>query len=65
MGVRNLDIRTYAKQKRVQLWEIAAELGIADSTFSRKLRIELADGDKQRIMEIIDRLSGKEAKVHG
>lgn len=63
--MRNEDVRSYAKKKRVQLWEIAAELGIADSTFSRKLRIELADEDKRKIMGIIDRLSGMEVALHG
>lgn len=53
----NNDIRNNAKMNSVKLWQIAAELGITDSTFSRKLRKELPEEEKNRILSIIDKLS--------
>ena len=50
----NADIRKTAQESGVRLWEVAERLGIADSTFSRKLRHELPDAEKQRIFAIID-----------
>lgn len=42
--MKNLDIRAYAKQKRVNLWEISEYLGYAHETaFSRILRHELPE----------------------
>ena len=40
--MRNEEIRTYAKAKRVKLWQIAAELGLNDGNFSHKIRFELS-----------------------
>ena len=50
----NADIRKTAQESGVRLWEVAERLGIADSTFSRKLRRELPETEKQRIFAIID-----------
>lgn len=55
--MRNEEIRTYAKAKRVKLWQIAAELGLNDGNFSRKLRFELSAETKAQIFRIIDELS--------
>ena len=55
--MHNKDIRDYAARRRVRLWEIAMELGINDSSLSRKLRKELPKGEKEKIREIIDRLA--------
>lgn len=56
----NFDIRQAAKTEKVRLWQLAKELGISDSTLSRKLRIELPQNEKARIFEIIQKLSEKE-----
>ena len=53
----NQDIRTAAAGAGVKLWQIADELGLADCNFSRKLRYELPDEQKERIFEIIRRLA--------
>ena len=53
----NNEIRDYARIRDVRLWEIANALGIADATFSRKLRIELSEDKKQQIYKIIDELA--------
>ena len=54
--MKNLDIRLAATGAGVRLWQIAEALGITDSSFSRKLRKELSDTQKQEIFDIIDRL---------
>ncbi len=56
----NRDIRSAAGSRGVRLWQIAEALGIADCSFSRKLRKELSDDEKQRIFGIIEELA-KEA----
>lgn len=58
--MHNVELRIYAKKKRVQLWEVAQELGIADSSLSRKLRKELPDEEKTRIRQSIDSIASKE-----
>jgi len=53
----NIDIRNAASGAGVKLWQIADALGIADFNFSRKLRKELSQEEKERILSIIDQLS--------
>lgn len=57
----NAKIREAAARAGVRLWQIAARLNINDGNFSRKLRVELPDGEQKRILKIIDELS-EEAK---
>ena len=56
--MKNLDIRTEVKSAGLRLWQIADGLGIDDSRFSRKLRHELPEAEKQRIRNIIKDLKG-------
>lgn len=56
----NENIRQSAKSARVKLWQIAESIGMSDSSFSRLLRHELSAEEKQKIMEIIQKLQ-KEA----
>lgn len=61
----NNDIRQRAKEKGVRLWQIAKKLNINDGNFSRKLRKELPDTEKQRIFAIIDEIAAeKENAAH-
>lgn len=53
---KNKDIREYAKQCGVYLWEISDCLGISVETLNRRLRKELDDADKQKIIKIIDEI---------
>jgi len=62
--LKNTEIRMRAATNGVRLWQIADELGIADGNFSRKLRHELPDSKKAKILKIIDQLA-KEAKNDG
>lgn len=58
--MNNIEIRSSAKSKGVRMWQIAEALHIADSAFSRKLRHELPQEEKAKILAIIDDLA-KEA----
>ena len=53
----NQDIRRTAAGTGVKLWQIADALGITDSSFSRKLRKELPQEEKEKIFSIIQKLS--------
>lgn len=55
--MKNRRIREAAKTQGVMLWEIAERLGVTDSTFSRKLRRELPDGEQERLISIISDIS--------
>lgn len=51
-------IRETATRAGVKLYQIAHELGINDGNFSRKLRYELSEDEKRKILDIISRLGG-------
>jgi len=53
----NQDIKRTAAGAGVKLWQIAEALGIADCSLSRKLRKELPEQEKQKILSIIQELS--------
>lgn len=57
IDVCNVDIRNTAAGNGVRLWQIAEALGIADCSFSRKLRKELPAEEKRKIFGIIERLA--------
>lgn len=57
--MNNTEIRSAAKKAGVRLWEVAAAYGINDGNFSRKLRKELPQGEKEKIFVIIDQLAQK------
>lgn len=52
----NLEIRRTAAAAGVKLWQVADILGIADSSFSRKLRKELPAAEQEEILGIIKEL---------
>ena len=54
--VANADVKSTAVGSGVKLWEIAAEMGIPDSSLSRKLRHELVPDEKERIFFIIEQI---------
>ena len=43
----------FKKNPNIKKWKVAEMLGIADTTFSKKLRKELPESEKQKILEII------------
>ena len=54
----NQEIKTYAKEKGVKLWQVADELKITDGQLSRKLRYELPESEREQILSIIDLIAG-------
>lgn len=59
-AMTNIYIREMAKRANVKLWQIANELGLSDTTFSKKLRKELSDEEKRKIIFIIKKLDDTE-----
>ncbi len=59
--MKNEAIRTTAKEKSVRLWEIAEALNISEPTMTRKLRHELPEAEKTKILAIIDEIHNKRA----
>lgn len=57
MSEANQDIRAAAKAAGVHLWQIAYRWPLTDANFSRKLRTELNEADKQKALQIISELS--------
>lgn len=56
--MRNKDIRQAITSANVYYWQVADKLGIQDGTFSRKLRHELSEEEKQKIRQAIEELKG-------
>jgi len=55
--MKNLEIRKAMQENRLFSYEVAAALGIADSTMSRKMRYEMDEQEKQKILEVINNLA--------
>lgn len=49
-------LKTTAKESGVFLWEIAERLNISDSHFSRKLRRELSDPEREAVLAAIEQI---------
>lgn len=56
MNNPNADIRIWAFQNNVKMYQIADKLGIHYATLNGKLRKALSIEDKQKIFSIIDEL---------
>ena len=56
MVLANKDIRGKIEENNIRYWEVAAALGITDGNFSRKLRQELSDEEKENVFNAIDKL---------
>lgn len=54
MNFANIDVKKYIAEKGYTQKQIAKKLGITQEHFSRMLRNELADEEKQAIMMAID-----------
>lgn len=55
--MKNKEIRNAAGGHGLKLWQVAEAIGMNESAFSRKLRKELADDEKERILSAIDKLA--------
>lgn len=59
MKVANHELKVYAFEKGVKLWQVAEKFGIYDSNFSRKLRKELSEEDKKRFKQYVDEIANE------
>ena len=57
MKEANEDIRKLIFDSKIPMWKIANKYGCTDSTFSKKLRFELSQEEKEKIKEAIKKLS--------
>ena len=55
----NQDIRSYAKEKGIKLWQVAEVKGISEPTMTRLMRTEMSNETKADIIHIIDELADK------
>ena len=55
--MKNKKIREAAAAAGVRLWEIAECYGVNDGNFSRKLRRELPDDEREHVLSIIDEIA--------
>ena len=61
----NDDLRLYAKQHGVKLWQLAEALQMADTTLSRELRHQVPKERKEEMYEQIRKLSAQGEPEHG
>lgn len=62
-SAKNADVKAYAVQRNVKLWQIAHAFGYPDSSFSRLLYKELSDDKKDEIKNVVDRIADGEKNV--
>lgn len=55
--LNNQDIRNYAKQKGVRLYEMARFLNIGTATMTRRLYFELQNNEKEQLYACIDKVA--------
>ncbi len=61
--IANLEIRESAKRSGVKLWQVAEGIGMSDAAFSRKLRRELPEQERNHILGVINELAAEKARV--
>jgi len=52
--MKNSIIRNLLLERGIKQWQLAKMLGMGETTLSRKLRNELPEDEKQRILEVIN-----------
>lgn len=65
MSTANIDIRKKLVEAGVMHKQLAEEIGIADTSLSRKLRNELPDEEKESLIATIDYLAMKNKRKKG
>lgn len=59
--MHNQEIREHAKRYGVRLWRVADRLGVSEGTFIRRLRKELPESERVKVLAIIDELAKETA----
>ena len=65
MRTANIDIRTRLIEAGVMHKQLAKEIGIAETSLSRKLRKELSDEEKENLIATIEYLAMKNKRKKG
>lgn len=52
-------LKKTAKEKGVYLWEIAERFGLADNSFSRRLRHNLPEKETEKALRFIDEIAAE------
>lgn len=52
----NSDIKKLLKIKKVSYWEIAAKLNISETTFGRRMRVELDTEHKNKVKTTVNEI---------
>ena len=55
--MRETEVKQYARQRGIKLWEIAERVGIAPEIMSKRLRHEFSPEERQKVLEVIDELA--------
>ena len=55
--MNNKEIRNAAGGHGLKLWQVAEAIGMNESAFSRKLRKELPQEEKEKILAVIEELA--------
>lgn len=55
--MKNVEIRSAYMQASIKQWQLAEALGISETHFSRKLRKELPQEEKEKILAAIEKLA--------
>ncbi len=58
----NQDIRQTAIDKGIKHWQIADEMGIREDAFSKMLRKELPEDEKQKVLNAIEKIAADGGK---
>lgn len=59
----NMEIRKEVVKSGVKMWEVAEAMGIADTTFSRKLRRELPHEQQEHILTVIREIADRKGEL--
>ena len=63
--MENRELKDYIKSRGVYLWQVAAKLGVSDITFTKRLRFELSEKDKAKILAAAEELAKEKAEDLG
>lgn len=61
--MENTRVRNYAKEKKVNLWEVADRLKVCDTTLTKRLRRPLSEESEKEIIDIIDSIASKKGNL--
>lgn len=61
--MKGSEVRALIKDSGVFQWQIADEIGLAESTFSRRMRYTFTDEEVIRIKEAIRSIQAKEGHI--